>query len=70
MASRAMRVRGKVLFAGVYRYTGFERELIQSFLDYGCDLIIPTVNDLPIILEKLGGKNLENREDFQKDQRD
>jgi len=64
MASEAVKLGRNILFAGVYRYTGFEKELTQSFLDYGCDLIIPTVNELPIVLEKLGGKNIENRRGF------
>ena len=61
MTLEASKLKGKVLFAGVYRYTGFEEEIIQSFLDYGCDIIIPTVNELPVILRELGGRNVESR---------
>jgi len=53
MASGAAKMRGGFLFAGVYRYTGFEDNIIRSFLDYGCDMIIPSVNELPAVLENL-----------------
>ena len=53
MALEAARLRGEVLFAGVYCYTGLEEKIVRSFLDYGCDMIIPSVNELPLVLEKL-----------------
>jgi len=53
MTSEAAKMRGGFLFAGVYRYTGFEDNIIRSFLDYGCDMIIPSVNELPTVLEDL-----------------
>jgi len=56
MASEAAKLRGGFLFAGVYRYTGFENNIIRSFLDYGCDMIIPSVNELPAVLEMLRGR--------------
>ena len=61
MASEAARLKGNVLFAGVYRFTSFEEETIRIFLDYGCDMIIPTVNELPYILKELGGRKVEDR---------
>ena len=56
MASEAAKLRRKVLFAGVYRYTSFEEETLRIFLDYGCDMILPTVNELPLILKELRRK--------------
>jgi len=56
MASEAAKINGRVLFAGVYRYTGFEEETLRIFLDYGCDMILPTVNELPLILKELRRK--------------
>ncbi|MCD6592550.1 HAD family hydrolase [Candidatus Bathyarchaeota archaeon] len=58
MASRAREEIERVIFAGVYRYTIFEEEMLRIFLKYRCDIILPTVNELPSILEMLGrGKN-------------
>ena len=54
MASRARDETGRVIFAGVYRYTIFEEEMLRIFLKYRCDIILPTVNELPSILEMLG----------------
>ena len=61
MAVEDVKLKRKILFTGVYRYTGFEEKIIRSFLDYGCDIIIPTVNELPVILRELGGRNVESR---------
>ncbi len=55
-ALNAEKLRGGVLFAGVYRYAGLEEEIIRSFLDYGCDVIVPSVNELPLVLEDLRRK--------------
>ena len=56
MASEAANLNGRVLFAGVYRYTSFEEEKLRIFLDHGCDMILPTVNELPLILKELRRK--------------
>jgi len=56
MASEAANLNGRVLFAGVYRYTSFEEETLRIFLDHGCDMILPTVNELPLILKELRRK--------------
>jgi len=65
MAAEAARLRGGVLFAGVYRYASVEKEVMRSFLDSGCDIIIPSVNDLPTLLADLRGeKKVENRKGF------
>ena len=53
MASEAEKLKGEVLFAGVYRYACLEEEIIRSFLDYECDMVIPSVNELPAVLENL-----------------
>jgi len=58
MASRAREEMERVIFAGVYRYTIFEEEMLRIFLKCRCDIILPTVNELPSILEMLRkGKN-------------
>jgi phosphoglycolate phosphatase-like HAD superfamily hydrolase len=40
-------------FAGVYRYSGLEEEVLRSFLESGSDIVIPSVNELPLVLEAL-----------------
>jgi len=65
MAVEAARLREGILFAGVYRYSPVEKESMRSFLDCGCDMIIPSVNDLPTLLADLKGeKKIENRKSF------
>ena len=41
----------RFLFAGVYRYSGLEDIVLQGFLESGCDLVVPSVNELPFVLE-------------------
>ena len=56
MASEAAKLKGRILFAGVYRYKSFEEGTLRIFLDYGCDMILPTVNELPLIMKELRRK--------------
>jgi len=53
MAREASRRNGKFIFAGVYRYTALEEDTLRAFLEHKCDMILPTVNELPLILEEL-----------------
>jgi len=53
MAREASRRNGKFIFAGVYRYTALEEDTLKAFLEHKCDMILPTVNELPLILEEL-----------------
>lgn len=41
------------IFAGVYAQSKFGEELLQSFLKANVEIILPSVNELPLILEKL-----------------
>jgi HAD superfamily phosphatase len=46
------------IFAGVYRYSSLANLVRDSFLESSCDMVIPSVNDLPFILESIRrGKN-------------
>ena len=54
MVSEAEKIRGGFLFAGVYGHSSVWEEKLRGFLDQGCDMVIPSVNELPIILERLG----------------
>ena len=56
----------RFLFAGVYRYSSIEKDLQESFLKYGCDLILPSVNDLPFVLETIRSEENESRRNIQK----
>jgi len=51
MAQEARKLGKPFLFAGVYEYSGLEEALKRSFLESGCDMVIPSVNELPRVLE-------------------
>jgi phosphoglycolate phosphatase-like HAD superfamily hydrolase len=51
MAKEASRIGKGFIFAGVYRYSGLESLVRDSFLESSCDMVIPSVNDLPFVLE-------------------
>lgn len=53
MAREAAKVANHFLFVGVYHYTGLEQSVLCSFLEAGCDMVIPSVNELPSVLEAL-----------------
>ena len=50
----ARRLDSRFLFAGVYRHSYSEDVLVNSFLEFGCDMILPSVNELPSVLEEIG----------------
>jgi len=54
MVKEARNLGKPFLFAGVYRYSGVEDALLHCFLKSGCDMVIPSVNELPYALEALG----------------
>jgi phosphoglycolate phosphatase-like HAD superfamily hydrolase len=41
------------LSVGVYEFSGVGDIVVDSFLEAGCDMIIPSVNELPFVLETL-----------------
>jgi phosphoglycolate phosphatase-like HAD superfamily hydrolase len=51
MVTEARKTDPRFLFAGVYRFSSLDEALLDSFLKYGCDLVLPTVNELPLVLE-------------------
>jgi len=53
MVKEARNLEKPFLFAGVYRYSGLEEALKRSFLESECDMVIPSVNELPLVLEAL-----------------
>jgi HAD superfamily hydrolase (TIGR01548 family) len=56
MVKRACEEDPRYLFAGVYRYAGSDEAAMLGFLDDGADVVAPTVNELPSILEYVKGE--------------
>jgi len=56
MAEGARKEDPRFMFAGVYQYSGFKQALLQSFLRVGADIIVPSVNEMPLILEAIDGE--------------
>jgi phosphoglycolate phosphatase-like HAD superfamily hydrolase len=50
---KALDVDPRFLFAGVYSYSGAKNASLKSFLQAGVDVILPSVNEIPLLLEKL-----------------
>jgi HAD superfamily hydrolase (TIGR01549 family) len=55
MVRRANQTIPKFLFIGVYGLTNFKDETCTYFTDNGADSVIASVNDLPTLLETVGG---------------
>jgi phosphoglycolate phosphatase-like HAD superfamily hydrolase len=53
MAEEASKTGKNFVFAGVYLYSGLDDVVCDGFLESGCDIVIPSVNDLPSILEAI-----------------
>lgn len=51
MVREAVKKDPRFLFAGVYEYTGMSDKALKEFLKFECDLILPSVNDIPDIIE-------------------
>jgi phosphoglycolate phosphatase-like HAD superfamily hydrolase len=47
----------RFLFAGVYYYSTQREATLNAFLKADCDMIIPSVNELPLILERIRRKD-------------
>lgn len=48
---RANRLDPRFISAGVYQYTGVRDEVLGEFLRLGCDIIAPSVNEIPMVIE-------------------
>jgi len=55
MVQRANKVLPRFAFAGVYDLVDFKDEVCSYFLKMGADMVLPSVNDLPELLDILGG---------------
>ena len=58
MVKRACEEDPRYLFAGVYRYAGSDEAAMKGFLDEGADVVAPSVNELPSILEYVKGEKI------------
>ncbi len=58
MVKRACEEDPRYLFAGVYRYAGSDEAALKGFLDEGADIVTPSVNELPMILEYVRGEKI------------
>jgi len=52
MAEDAKKEDPRFMFTGVYRYSGSKNALLRGFLEAGVDVILPSVNEIPFILEE------------------
>jgi len=56
---RARRLDPRFIFAGVYEYTGLREMVREGFLKFKCDIILPSVNDIPYLIELVRGGSIE-----------
>lgn len=54
MAKEAAKTDRRFLSGGAYHHSQPRDEIIQAFLDLECDLILPSVNELPLVLKRVG----------------
>ncbi len=54
MVQRANKIVSRFAFAGVYNLGNFKDEMCSYFLENGADAILPSVNDLPELMNVLG----------------
>jgi len=53
MIKEAKRLDSRFLFAGVYDYSNYKEDMLHSFLKAGSEIVLPSVNELPIVLKVL-----------------
>ena len=54
MVQRANKIARGFFFAGIYALANFKDEVCSYFLEKGADIVLPSVNDLPELLEIIG----------------
>lgn len=59
MVNEAARTDPRFLSAGVYKYSSVKEDLIREFINYGCDLVLPSVNDISDMIESIRGGEFE-----------
>ena len=58
MVKRACEEDPRYLFSGVYRHAGSDEAAMKGFLEEGADVVAPSVNELPSILEYVKGEKI------------
>jgi len=53
MVQEARKIDKRFMFAGVYQHSSLQDYVLRCFLNSGCDIVIPSVNELPLVLEAL-----------------
>lgn len=56
---RANKLDPRFIFAGVYAYSGAGGRALRDFLKFGCDIISPSVNEIPLVIEEARRIKLE-----------
>ncbi len=56
MAKEVKKEDPRFMFAGVYQHSGLKDALLNSFLKAEADVILPSVNEIPLVLEELKGE--------------
>jgi phosphoglycolate phosphatase-like HAD superfamily hydrolase len=51
MVNEAIKDDPRFLSVGVYKYSSMDKDLIREFINHGCDFILPSVNDIPDVIE-------------------
>jgi len=59
MVNKVRETDRRFLSAGVYEHTDMREEALREFLKYGCDLILPSVNEIPDVIESIRGGRVE-----------
>jgi len=59
MVENARRIDPSFLFAGVYEYTNLMDKAIEEFINVSSDLILPSVNEIPNVIDALRGGKIE-----------
>lgn len=55
MVNEALRTDPRFLSVGVYEHSSVKEDLIKEFINYGCNFILPSVNDIPDVIESIRG---------------
>ncbi len=55
MVKTAGTVDSRFMFAGIYRHSDLKADVVSSFLEGGAELVLPSVNELPVVLKAVKG---------------
>jgi len=55
MVKEANKADSRFLFAGVYAYSDYKRDVVSDFLKADVEVILPSVNEFPTVLKAIKG---------------